>query len=199
MANNSWQVIDTDLVAGNIKSWVEIFGVLGTYVWWWGVPAGTTGAHYIWAVTIYPWVTNNPLYASYLWSIQYWWNLFMFWYINTTFNNNLSNVTRMFKLDLTTGLITEYNDQTQMTSNNWYSLKYDWTVVYFNSVDQNANLSFDLNGWTWRIYNAWQHAGWVVPTNSETIWLLTYQSMQYADPYNQDTHYNTWKTWFLVT
>jgi len=42
MANNSWNPIDTDLVAGNVKNGVDIFGVVGSYNWdsianWWSI------------------------------------------------------------------------------------------------------------------------------------------------------------------
>lgn len=132
MTSNSWQVIDTDLTAGNIKNWANIFGVVWTY----SGPSSSGGSfsNIIWQMTPVIWYRLNTsairgdhnLHRAY----DDWTNVYIFGVYAVTNTVSFSSVTLVFM-------------QVSIAKVN----KTTWDISYFLSDPINAWVSDSHDGW----------------------------------------------------
>ena len=197
----SWNKIDTNLIPWNIKLGEYIFGVWpGTYSGW-IVNINLLPVHYKWTSSISPVGSNNKLSTAIGGCATYSGSIWFFGYIKTYWPSANSQALFMLELNLTTGVVTERINRDVVDIWNGYSRVIESNVVYMNEVNGNRNHSFDLtNPVAWRTaWTAGQHGTGSTPTNSETSGGLTFQTLQYGLPNNQDTHTNIWHTWFYIS
>ena len=196
MVNTSWEVIDLDLIPGNIKDTVDIFWVIGNYTGIW--VDGIVPFHFVWNVTVWSW-TYTFGNTSNWWCTQYWGCLWLRWCIyGGDPGPNWETYVYMIKLDLTTFVITQYTLHVFNGGSTTWSLT--WTVVACHiNAWAGYNTSFDLSSSVVR--SAWVWGGAPLPgcTNSETVWWLTYETRFYVVNYATLGFPITIKSWFYVS
>lgn len=187
---------DADKIPANIRDGVEIDWVVGNLV-----PGSLTSnikpVHYI--GTYETGYTQNvaSLYGSF-WTIQYGWCLWFMW-VNYVGGISASEV-RLIKLNLTTGVITEYN---QALPHNWVS----GTSFVLNGSTISANYheyndyhaTFDMASSTSRTIDISGTATWTAVTNSETVWWKTYVCQMYYKLYIVQYNQTWWISWFIIS
>lgn len=186
---------DTDLVAGNIKSWVDVLGVVGNYSGWL-INSNFKPAYYKGTSSVWAWPNNT---WSENWAcLQYGWYLYVLWDMYTT----NSWAIWLMEIDLSTWIITEYvttywNPYAQNSA-----FRLDGTDIYMNYNFSWSNYlvyaKFDLLTRTWSVVG-WEHLTGSTPTNSETIWADTFASLRYWPPTNQDSASNVRYSWFYIS
>ena len=195
MVNTSWEVIDLDLIPGNIKDTVDIFWVIGNYTWWFS--SNIVPVHFVWNVTVWSWTYT---FGCVNWWCTSYWGYIWFWGWIGGGNPwpTWEWYAYMIKMNLSTFQITQYTLHLFMYSVASFSLT--WTVVacHINAWG-GYNTSFDLSSSVVR--SAWVWGGAPLPgcTNSETVWWLTYETRFYVVNYATLGFPITIKSWFYVS
>ena len=195
MTNNSWQVIDTDLIPANIKSGVNIFGVDGSFNWGWDIPVwGTTFK----VAGIWTQISSNSDYnlcsnfihkafetASAIYFIQWMWDTRI--QSPATFNFIYGKF-HIMKLNKSTG-ITTFFETTELWSV-WTETHNFWNLNVYENWDWILKLTLETSG------GAFFRS--TFDTNTDIIWTNSWDSEEvfaiesiYTYPANVDMDGNT--------
>jgi len=172
---------DADLIPSNIKSWVNIFGVIGNYSWAW-----------IWMQKGYTIYGNIGLsfhtYPGWSGIVLYGWNLYSI-YSRADVGNNYPNIT-IIKLNVSGNSVSVFQTSMSLVFPWWFSpnplaklldwnkIYFVWTAnwhystTYFDLISQTFTNLGDVNHTTWTTYNDTETIWWVIYTPYETgSWL----------------------------
>ncbi len=196
MANNSWNPIDTDLVAGNVKSGIDIFGVTGNYDWWVNdnkLLLVSNVQYQVYWVAYSSWVSSfiigNSCYDD--WTYM--------WFFCPVYNSSGSQY-------CINGSIGRINKSTLVFEQLWEVMAVDWNGT--------QSPTYRLDGTTHRIVrwvggnrrwlerdwatltynNRWAEPAWVdmSGTNSITDWWKTYTPSMYRNDFADSNSMWVW-------
>lgn len=187
---------DADLVSDNIKDWVDIFGVEGTYEW--EIPVSSVPGFLIDETShdIGNW-HDHPTEFSCTANFEY--NGYIFW-IARKYGEIL------WKMNLSTKAIT------WLWENMWESIFYqrdtiykDWDYIYFNYTN-NGSIPSDLYNYKYNyVTNIWystavpgHHTTWTLLSWYTTIWWLKYTGIHIMTNGSWNTNPNRHNFWFKI-